>query len=560
MEELLPEEMCKMSDELAELRKLVVQSTAHLAALCTDHGVISLQRLNEHQTILFDFAVLAAQLTAAEELLRHAATLASHVTPAAALVRDLAQLFAAETLQGALACFAHREEAFGLTAADVTALAASSDALLRTQRAPGRVAAVAALLYAAGDAGADNLTDEQRAVQATFRRYAATKIAPIAQQIHCEDLLLPDVYIAELAAMGCFGLSIPLQYGGFQEGAPHDHMAMVLASEELSRVSFGTVGSLLIRPELVAGVLLQGATAAQKAHWLPAIARGEVQVAVAVTEPDHGSDVARMSTTARKAPGGWLLNGRKMWCTMAGRANMIMVLARTESAAADPRHGLSLFMVEKPPSYGRTFEYEQGGGRFAGRAIATLGYRGLHSFELTFDDFFVADDNLIGGADGQGRGYFWQINSFASGRVQTAARALGVMNAAFEAALHYVPQRVTFGRPLGDYPLTQQKLVRMAMLIQAGRRLTYVSAQETDGLQAVIAGAMAKLFTARAAEWVTREAQQLHGGMGYAEEAPVARYFVDARLLGIFEGTDEVVAVLIIAWLLLSKEIGAFGR
>jgi (2S)-methylsuccinyl-CoA dehydrogenase len=320
------------------------------------------------------------------------------------------------------------------------------------------------------------------------------------------------------------------------------------------------VGSLLIRPELVAGVLLTGATPAQQARWLPRIARGELQMAVAVSEPDRGSDLTQMQTMARRTPGGWLLSGRKMWCTLAGRADMVMVLACTDPTAADPRRGLSLFMVEKPATYGRTFEHTQEQGSFAGQAVATLGYRGLHTFQLSFDNYFVPADNLIGGAAGEGMGYFWQIHSFAGGRVQTAARGLGVMAAAFEAALGYAPQRVVFGHPLADYPLTQRKLVRMAMLIQAGRRLTYYAAQERDEVQALIAGAMAKLFTARAAEWITREAQQLHGGVGYAEETPVARHFVDARLLGIFEGADEVVAVLVIAWLLLSREIGAYGR
>ena len=549
-----------MIDGLAELRRLVAQSTTHLAHICAARRMISVDRLNEQQTLIFDLAVLLSQLTAAEQLVRHAAALAPLATPGAALVNELAQLQAAETIQSGLACFSYREDAFGLTAADMAALARNCAAFLHGQRAPAHIDAVAELLYRVGNAGPDNLSDEQRALKAAFRRFAEDKIAPIAQQIHCENRLLPDACIAELAAMGVFGLCIPEEYGGSQEGRAGDLMPMVLASEELARVSFATVGSLLIRPELVAGVLLEGATPAQKERWLPAIASGDLQMAVAVSEPDHGSDIARMQTTAHKTAGGWLLNGRKQWCTMAGRANMIMVLVRTNPAADDPRHGLSLFMVEKPPTYGRAFEHVMGAGRFAGRTVATLGYRGLHTFELTFDDFFVPDENLIGGENGEGKGYLWQINSFAGGRVQTSGRALGVMNAAFEEALRYVPQRVAFGRPLRDYPLTRQKLVRMAMLIQAGRRLTYYATQETAGVDGLIAGGMAKLFTARAAEWITREAQQLFGGMGYAEETPVARHFVDARLLGIFEGADEVVAVLIIGWLLLSKEIGVFGR
>jgi (2S)-methylsuccinyl-CoA dehydrogenase len=549
-----------LQDQLAALRQLVAQSTAHLAAACIEQGVISMQRLNQRQTTLFDLALVAAQLTAAEQLVQHAATLAPDATPDAVWVHTLAELQVADTVQAGLSCFTYREAEFGLEEAAVATLARHSAQFLRAQHAPARIAAAAELLYTVGHAGADNLSAEQRAVQTTFRRFAETRIAPIAQQLHCENRLLPDEYIAELAAMGCFGLSIPTEHGGYQEGEASDHLAMVLASEQLARVSFATVGSLLIRPELVAGVLLTGATPAQQARWLPRIARGELQMAVAVSEPDRGSDLTQMQTMARRTPGGWLLSGRKMWCTLAGRADMVMVLACTDPTAADPRRGLSLFMVEKPATYGRTFEHVQEQGTFAGQAVATLGYRGLHSFQLSFDNYFVPADNLIGGAAGEGMGYFWQIHSFAGGRVQTAARGLGVMAAAFEAALGYAPQRVVFGHPLADYPLTQRKLVRMAMLIQAGRRLTYYAAQERDEVQALIAGAMAKLFTARAAEWITREAQQLHGGVGYAEETPVARHFVDARLLGIFEGADEVVAVLVIAWLLLSREIGAYGR
>lgn len=550
----------EMTGLMDGLRALVEMAVRHFAARCTLGGTISLDRIDEHQALLFDLALLASQLVAAEQLLHHADKLDASGARDAQLMRELAQLNAADVIAGGLRCFAYREESFGLTPDAVMALQRNSAAFVRVQHQPARQAAVAELLLADGLMSAGDLTGEQRAIQSTFRRYAETQVAPIAQQIHVADSLLPDAIIQDLAEIGCFGLSIPQQYGGGCEDRRCDRMAMVLATQELSRVSFGTVGSLLIRPELVSGVLLKGGSEAQKERWLPLIARGEVQVAVAVTEPDRGSDIADLRLAARRAPGGWLLNGRKMWCTMAGRADLIMVLARTGPGMGDARNGLSLFLVEKPPSHGRVFAYEQAHGRLSGRAIPTLGYRGLHTFELAFENFFVPDDNLIGGAAGQGQGYHLQIHSFAGGRLQTAARALGVMDAAYEAAFTYAQQRWAFGRPLHAFALTQRKLVRMAMLLEAGRRLTYHAAQETAWLPALIAGAMAKLLTARSAEWVTREAQQIHGGLGYAEETPVARHFVDARLLSIFEGSDEIVAVYIVAWLLLSQAAGYFEQ
>lgn len=530
---------------------VVNEITAHFARICNQGGKISLAAIDAHQVPLVELVQLATQVLAAQQLLAHAANQTGD-RPAVRLVQALALHFAAETARQAQQQTAFREAAFGLTA--VPAPDPTVHAFLQTWLAPQKLSETAVLIHQTNSIGADGLNDEHRELQATIRRFAAAKIAPLAEHIHRHDELLPDEMIAGLAELGCFGLSIPARYGGFQEDGRPDHLAMVIVSDELSRASFGTAGSLITRPELLAKALLNGGTEAQKQKWLPLIANGRKQAAVAITEPDFGSDVAHLTTMAQRVEGGWRLNGRKTWCTFAGRADILMVLARTDPDMAKAHRGLSLFIVEKPADYGYEFEHVGGDGRLSGRAITTIGYRGMHSFELVLDDWFVPDENLIGGDAGLGRGFYLQMQGFSGSRLQTAGRALGIMTAAFETGLTYAGQRKVFGRKLLNYPLTQNKLVRMAMHIQAARQLTYHAAREVDKGRGSTEAAMAKLLTARAAEWVAREAQQLHGGMGYAEEFPISRHFVDARVLAIFEGAEEVLALRVIARALLNRE------
>jgi (2S)-methylsuccinyl-CoA dehydrogenase len=250
---------------------------------------------------------------------------------------------------------------------------------------------------------------------------------------------------------------------------------MVVATEELSWGSLGAGGSLITRPEILSRALVAGGTEEQKQHWLPILASGEVMNAVAVTEPDYGSDVASIVTSATPTAGGWLINGTKTWCTFAARADVVMLLARSDPDRAKAHRGLSLFIVEKPrgDGHGFTFTQDPGGegrsdppGRMEGRPIDTLGYRGMHSYEIAFENWLVPADNLIGGDAGVGRGFYLQMAGFENGRLQTAARALGVMQAAYETAYQYAVGRVVFGRPILDYQLTKAKLARMAVLIQ----------------------------------------------------------------------------------------------
>jgi (2S)-methylsuccinyl-CoA dehydrogenase len=231
-----------------------------------------------------------------------------------------------------------------------------------------------------------------------------------------------------------------------------------------------------------------------------------------------------------------------------------MLLARTDPDRSKAHRGLSMFIVEKPRADGKGFVLTQGSGRpgrLEGRPIDTLGYRGMHSYELSFDDWFVPEANLIGEEAGVGQGFYLQMQGFENGRLQTAARAVGVMQAAYDAAFAYAAERKVFGSPILDYQLTRTKLTRMAVTIQAIRQFAYRVARLMAKGEGALEASMVKAYGCRAAEWVTREAMQLHGGMGYAEEFPVSRYFVDARVLSIFEGADETLALKVIARRLL---------
>ncbi len=405
-----------------------------------------------------------------------------------------------------------------------------------------------------GEEGERHLEPELELARDTFHRFARNEVRPHATRVHRTNADVPEAIIDGLAALGGFGLSVPEEYGGSATGSPDDHLAMVIATEELSWASLGIGGSLITRPEILTRALVRGGTSEQRARWLPRLASGELLAAVAVTEPDFGSDVAGITTAATPVEGGFAVNGRKTWCTFAARANVLMLLARTDPDRSKGHRGLSLFVVAKNPATGRGFLLRQdAGGTLEGRPIDTLGYRGMHSYELAFTDWFVPAADLVGGPDGLGQGFYLQMQGFESGRLQTAARAVGLMQAAYEAALSYAQERRVFGAPIVDYQLTRAKLTRMAAVIQASRQFSYEVARAMAAGGGGLEASMAKAYVCRAAEWVTREAMQVHGGMGYAEEYPVSRCFVDARVLSIFEGADETLALKVIARRLVDR-------
>ena len=496
------------------------------------------------QVVAYDLAHAAAAIETAQAALAYGSK-----GPDEAL---LACAFVADALADLGARLVGREEAFGVSPTWLE----PARTFVHAFRDPAFLAELC------GIQGDRHLDTDFELVRDTFHRFAEEQIRPRAEHIHRANDDIPEEIISGLAEMGALGLSIPEEYGGFATGGSSDYIGMVVATEELSWGSLGAGGSLITRPEILSRALVAGGTEAQKQLWLPRLASGEVMNAVAVTEPDFGSDVANITTSATPTSGGWRVNGVKTWCTFAARADVLMLLARTDPDRAKAHRGLSLFVVEKPRGEGGGFLFTQEEGtsappgvpgRMEGRPIDTLGYRGMHSYEIAFDNWFVPDANLVGGDEGVGRGFYFQMAGFENGRLQTAARALGVMQAAYEAAFDYATNRVVFGQRIVDYQLTRAKLARMAVLIQASRQFSYEVARLMAKGEGTLEASMLKAYVCRAAEWVTREAMQIHGGMGYAEEFPVSRYFVDARVLSIFEGADETLALKVVARRLVER-------
>lgn len=537
--------------------RLLDKITANLAVTCADGGEFSVPKLDEHQIAAVDYTTMSSEVAAARASL---AVLKVKKTAGAdvGLEETLTHIFIAEGVHRIFDAVYKRLDEFGVTPKDLMVF---EEAPLRDFLTAGQAAKTyeqaAHIILSKRPTGADYWLDEQHTMfRETFKKFAESEVRKVAEKVHRHDLLIPENIIKGLAEMGCFGLSLPQRYGGFQDDDHPDNTGMVVVTEELSRGSLGIAGSLITRPEILSKALLKGGTEEQKQRWLPLLATGSRMVAVAVTEPDFGSDVAGMKVAASKTQGGWLINGCKTWCTFAGHADTLLVLARTDPDLKLKHKGLSILIAEKPRFDGHEFSHTQtGGGKISGRAIGTIGYRGMHSYECFFDNYFVPDENLIGGEAGLGKGFYLQMEGFAGGRLQTAGRALGVMQAAFEEAVKYALDRKVFGKPIGQYQMTQYKLTRMAMLIHVNRQFTYAVARLMDDHKGQIEASMVKLYASRMAEWVTREAMQIHGGMGYAEEFPVSRYFVDARVFSIFEGAEETLILRVVARLLLEKAL-----
>jgi (2S)-methylsuccinyl-CoA dehydrogenase len=394
------------------------------------------------------------------------------------------------------------------------------------------------------------LDDVLEQVRAAVREFAEREVMPHAERIHRHDELVPEEFIAKMAELGYFGLAVPEAYGGSEMG----NLAMILTTEELSRASLAAAGSLITRPEILTKALLGGGTEEQKRRWLPRIASGEIMVGISVTEPDVGSDVGSVKCRAERARvdgvDGWVIHGPKSWCTFAGRADVLALLARTDPDASKGPRGLSLFIVPKQRFGGHDFEMKQpGGGRIVGKADRTPGYRGMHSFTLALERYFVPADHLVGGAQGEGRGFYLQMAGFAAGRLQTGGRACGLAQAALEKTAEYTVDRIQFGRAVSEYQLTRYALGRMAARLAAARAITYAAARAMDADERAAAplAAQAKLLACDVAVEVTQQGQLLHGGWGYAEEYPISRYVVDAQVLPIFEGVKPILELKVVA-------------
>lgn len=548
---VLKQDFVKDMENISQIQSRFDQAltkiTEILAKKSADGDRVSVSKMDENQLVHYNLSYHTAENYIANHFVEYAKENGD-------LEKDMAVLFLGEAFNRFRGELAGRTDEYGLDASDIADLFSPEiTALVQEACNKDRYDRVAKAVIEDGQYG--NLaTADYDEIRDVYRKIAEQTVMPHAEHVHRHDDFIPDDILNELINNGAFGLSIPEEYGGLLDML--GNVGMMIVTEELSRGGLSIAGSLITRPEILSKAIIKGGTPEQKEKWLGALASGERMAGVAVTEPNFGSDVAGMKVTADKTEGGWLINGVKTWCTFAGYADVLLVLARTEKDPELKHKGLSILLAEKPRFKDHKFEVKQdSGGSMTGSAIPTIGYRGMHSFEVNFDNYFIPDENLIGGEEGRGKGFYLQMAGFAGGRVQTAARANGVMQAATEAAVRYSNERKVFGKEIKEYQITRWKIAKMAAIVQASRQYSYHVAQMMDEGKGNMEATLVKFYSSRIAEWVTREAMQIHGGMGYAEEYPVSRYFVDARVFSIFEGAEEVMALRVCARELLTNAL-----
>lgn len=533
--------------------EILNQALSNLKQASLSGDRVSGKLLDEKQLACYEAAYCAAELQAASVYFKYSESVHNKKGTSDDLrIEDrIALQFAAEALLNCRTRINTRRTDFGFSREELanTLNSDETDDFINNYLSSECMATLGkAIIDGDGFVGDHMLDDEKEMMRETFHQFAYDVVQPLAEEIHTKDMDIPDEIIKPLAELGCFGLSIPMQYGGIQPDDREDNLGMIVVTEELTRGSLGAAGSLITRPEILSRALMKGGTEEQKQEWMPKLAQAEILNAVAVTEPNYGSDVASMKLKATKTDGGWLLNGEKTWCTFAGKADVLMTLARTDSDPKAGHRGLTMFLVEKPSFPGHHFKYTQdNGGVLEGKAIPTIGYRGMHSFTVFYDNVFVPDANVLGLEEGVGKGFYYTMAGFSGGRIQTAARATGVMQSAFEQALKYAQERHVFGQAVADYQLTLVKIARMAMLLSVSRQFTYHVARLMDEGKGQMEASLVKLYSCKSSEWLCREAMQIHGGMGYAEETLVSRLFIDSRVLSIFEGAEETLALKVIA-------------
>lgn len=392
-----------------------------------------------------------------------------------------------------------------------------------------------------GDAGLD---ETMEAFREEMRRFAESEVLPYAHEWHLKNDYIPLDIIDKMAEMGVFGLTIPEEFGGLGLGKE----SMCVVSEELSRAYIG-VGSLGTRSEIAAELIICGGTEEQKAQWLPKIAAAEILPTAVFTEPNTGSDLASLKTRAVLDGDAYKVTGNKTWITHPVRADMMTLLTRTNPDEPGYK-GLSMLLAPKARGTDETPFPAKG---MDGGEIEVLGYRGMKEYEISFDNFEVKKDNLLGGVEGQG---FKQLmQTFESARIQTAARAVGVAQSALDLGLRYAQERIQFSKALINFPRVIDKLAMMAVEVMVARQLTYYSARQKDqDKRCDLEAGMAKLLGARVAWAAADNALQIHGGNGFALEYPISRVLCDARILNIFEGAGEIQAQVIARRLLDSRK------
>ncbi|MFF2247200.1 acyl-CoA dehydrogenase family protein [Streptomyces sp. NPDC058142] len=367
----------------------------------------------------------------------------------------------------------------------------------------------------------DTLSSDEQLIVETVRNFVDREVKPVVRELEHANTY-PEALIEQMKDLGIFGLAIPEEYGGTPVSTP----CYVLITEELARGWMSLAGAMGGHT-VVSKLLLHFGTDEQKNRYLPKMATGEIRSTMALTEPGGGSDLQAMRTVARRDGDSYVVNGGKTWITNSRRSQLIALLCKTDPAAEPKHRGVSILLAEHGP------------GLTVSRDLPKLGYKGVESCELTFDDYRVPASALLGGVEGKGFGQM--MKGLETGRLQVASRALGVGRAAFEDALRYAQERETFGEPIYKHQSIGNYLADMATSLTAARQLTLYAAREADaGRRVDMEAGMAKLFASETAMEIALNAVRIHGGYGYSTEFDVERYFRDAPLMIVGEGTNEI--------------------
>ncbi|TCP39362.1 hypothetical protein EV191_13010 [Tamaricihabitans halophyticus] len=367
----------------------------------------------------------------------------------------------------------------------------------------------------------DILSEDEQFIVNTVHDFVDKDVRPVVNELEHANTY-PEELIEQMKRLGIFGLAIPEEYGGTPVSTP----CYVFITEELARGWMSLAGAMGGHT-VVSKLLLHFGTEEQKRHYLPKMATGEIRATMALTEPGGGSDLQAMRTVARRDDEGYLINGSKTWITNARRSQLIALLCKTDPDATPPHKGISILLVEHGP------------GLEVSRDLPKLGYKGVESCELSFDAHRVGPDAVLGGIEGQG--FSQMMKGLETGRLQVAGRALGVARAALEDSLNYAQERESFGKPIWKHQSVGNYLADMATSFSAARQLTLHAAQEYDaGRRVDMEAGMAKLFASETAMEIALNAVRVHGGYGYSTEFDVERYFRDAPLMIVGEGTNEI--------------------
>jgi alkylation response protein AidB-like acyl-CoA dehydrogenase len=378
------------------------------------------------------------------------------------------------------------------------------------------------------------LTAEQQEIVATIRSFVERDVVPVASELEHADEY-PTELVGTMKELGLFGVTIPEQYGGL--GLDLSTYAQIQV--ELSR-GWMSLSGVLNTHFISAWMIRTHGTEEQRRHYLPRMATGELHFAYSMTEPHAGSDVQAIRTRAVREGDEYVITGQKMWATNGLRSSGVMLLAKTNPDADPPHRGMTAFVVEKEPNV-----HEQPG-LTVSRPLKKLGYKGVESVELVFDGFRIPAKAVLGGPEAENTGFRQFMGGIELGRVNIAARAVGIAQAAFEASIRYAREREAFGKPIAQHQAIQLKLAQMATKIEASRLLMLQAARKKDaGERADLEAGMAKLFATETAEEVALEAMRIHGGYGYSQEFLVERIYRDAPVLILGEGSNEIQQLLI---------------